>query len=128
MASQHPLRVLCVEDDDNIRLNAVEALQDAGFEVLEAPNSDRAMDLIHNPDSVDVLFTDVVMPGNCDGLDLVEKIRLDHPSMPVIVTSGYALHLAKRLSKLSPPTVFISKPYRLADIVRTLEALTAIEI
>ena len=125
MSLSRPTRVLCVEDDDIIRSNAVEALKDAGFEVLEAGDSGRAMDLIRDPDSIDVLFTDVVMPGQCDGVDLVEQIRLDHPSMPVIVTSGYAHRLSARLTKLSPPTVFVSKPYQLAEIVKTLEKITA---
>jgi CheY-like chemotaxis protein len=60
-----------------------------------------------------------------DGVDLVERIRLNHPTMPVIVTSGYARELSKHLQKLAPPTVFIKKPYRLSEIVRTLEKLTS---
>jgi DNA-binding NtrC family response regulator len=124
MDNHRAVRVLCVEDDDNIRSNAVEALRDAGFEVLEAHNGDCAMDLIADPDSVDIVFTDVAMPGKWDGVDLVEQIRRQHPTMPVIVTSGYAAHLQTRLRKLSPPTVFISKPYMLSEIVRTMEKLT----
>jgi CheY-like chemotaxis protein len=127
MVDNHVLRVLCVEDDDSIRLNAVEALKDAGFEVLEAQNGDRAMDLVIDPDGVDVVFTDVVMPGKWDGVELIERIRLDHPGIPVVVTSGYSMHLEKRLGRLRPPAVFIRKPYSLSDVVRTLEKLTAAE-
>ena len=125
MTVRRAFRVLCVEDDDNIRLNAVEALKDAGFEVLEAQDGDSAFALFLDPDSVDVVFTDVVMPGHWDGVDLVERIRRDHPNMPVIVTSGYALHLGARLGKLAPPTVFIGKPYSLSQLIRTLKTLTA---
>ncbi len=127
MVENHVLRVLCVEDDDSIRLNAVEALKDAGFEVLEAENGDSAMDLVLDPDGVDVVFTDVVMPGRWDGVDLIEKIRLDHPGMPVVVTSGYSLHLEQRLGRLRPPAVFIGKPYSLSDVVKTLEKLATAE-
>lgn len=125
MTGQETIRVLCVEDDDTIRLNAVEALKDAGFDVLEAQNGDRAMELIMDPDNVDVVFTDVAMPGKCDGVDLVARIRLNHPTMPVIVTSGYASELSSRLKKLAPPTVFINKPYKLSQVVKTLEKLTS---
>jgi CheY-like chemotaxis protein len=121
--SNQQLRILCVEDDDIVRLNAVEALKDAGFDVLEAEDGDRAMALMEEPDSVDIVFTDVAMPGQFDGVDLVEKIRLTHPAMPVLVTSAYALHLSNRLRKLSPPTVFIIKPYSFSHIIEVLEKL-----
>ena len=125
MGETETIRVLCVEDDDNIRLNAVEALKDAGFSVLEARDSDQVMALIRDPDSVDVVFTDVAMPGNWDGVDLVDEIRRNHPFMPAIVTSGYASELAGRLKMLVPPTVFINKPYRLSQMVQTLGKLVA---
>lgn len=125
MAGQVPFRVLCVEDDEDIRSNAVEALRDAGFDVLEAENGDRAMAIISGPEFVDILFTDVAMPGKWDGVDLVQQIRLAHPDMPVVVTSGYALHLSNRLGKIAPPTVFFSKPYSLSEVVSTLAKLTA---
>jgi DNA-binding NtrC family response regulator len=127
MTAQKTLRILRVEDDDNIRFNAVEALTDAGFEVLEAEDGDKAMALIQDPDSVDLVFTDVTMPGKWDGVDLVEQIRLDHPTMPFVVTSGFALNLSARLSKLTAPTVFINKPYSLSDVVATLEKLLPTE-
>jgi CheY-like chemotaxis protein len=123
MNTQTPLRILCVEDDVFIRSNAVEALKDAGFEVLEAQNSDEALELMGHPDSVDVLFTDVRMPGKWDGVDLVEQIRANHPNMPAVITSGYALHLSRRLNKLSPPAIFIGKPYSLSEVVNTLKEL-----
>jgi CheY-like chemotaxis protein len=67
MARQETIRILCVEDDDTIRLNAVEALKDAGFDVLEAQDGDRAMALTMGPDAVDVVFTDVAMPDKWVG-------------------------------------------------------------
>ena len=123
MTDKNSLKILCVEDDDNIRFNAVEALQDAGFKVLEAENGDQAMALIQDPNAVDLVFTDVTMPGKLDGVDLVEQIRLDHPTMPVIVTSGYARNLTDRLHRLNAPTIFISKPYSLSEVVTTLQIL-----
>ena len=125
MNGEKALRVLCVEDDEIIRFNAVEVLTDAGFDVLEARDSDEAMALILDPDSVDIVFTDVTMPGQWDGVDLVENIRRHHPTMPVIVTSGYAKNLTSRLGRLTEPTVFVGKPYHMDEIVGTLERLVS---
>ncbi len=118
-------RILCVEDDDFVRHNAVEALSDAGFDVLEARDTEEALKLLVEPNGVDALFTDVRMPGRLDGLDLVEHVRREHPAMPVLVASGYAHQLTARLRSVAPPARFIGKPYSLAKVVRTLEELTA---
>jgi DNA-binding NtrC family response regulator len=123
MANNAPIRVLCVEDDDNIRQNAVEALQEAGFDVLEAQDGARAAALMVDPDSVDILFTDVTMPGSLDGLELATAIRKIHPHMPLVVTSGFGLDLSRRLRKIAPPIAFISKPYSLTEIVSVLKAV-----
>ena len=120
--TNHVSRVPCV-DDDNIRANTLEGLKDAGFDVLEAHNGDRAMALMLDTDTVDIVFTDVATCGKWDGVDLVEQIRRTHPAMPVLVTSGHAHKLAARHGKLSPPTVFMSKPYSLFLVVKALEKL-----
>jgi CheY-like chemotaxis protein len=123
MTDNAPIRILCVEDDDSIRLNAVEALQEAGFDVLAAQDGACAVALMENPDSVDILFTDVTMPGPLDGVELATAIRKDHPHIPLVVTSGFALDLSKRLKKIAPPIVFISKPYSLTEIVSVLKTI-----
>ncbi len=118
-----PPRILCVEDDANVLLVAAEALRDAGFDVVEASNADQAMDIIENPENIDVIFTDVRMPGSLDGIDLVAHVRREHPEMPFLVVSGYANQLSERLGTLAPPTRFISKPYSLETVVKTLQEL-----
>ncbi len=118
-------RILCVEDDVFIRGNAVEALHDAGFQVLQAENAHDAIKLLHDPDSVDAVFTDVRMPGLLDGVDLVAYIRQHHPHMPALVTSGYAKELRDRLDAIEPPLTFLAKPYSLASVVDTLRDMTA---
>jgi DNA-binding NtrC family response regulator len=125
MESPIAVRVLCAEDEQHVRAVVSEALRDARFEVLEAGSGDEAIELLDNPDHVDILFTDVRMPGSMDGIDLVTRARRTHPRMPVIVTSGYAPHLTARLKQLSEPTVFIAKPYSFARVIATLHDLAA---
>jgi CheY-like chemotaxis protein len=118
-------RILCVEDDQTIRENTSEALRDAGFEVLEAENGHAALNILIDPAAIDVLFTDVKMPGSLDGVDLVKSVRAENPALPVVITSGYASGLSERLRALIPPTVFITKPYSLENVVQILKTLTA---
>ena len=120
------LRVLLVEDEALIRLVTAEMLRDEGFEVFEARDGDEARALLNDPDTFDVLFTDVRMPGTLDGIDLVLLVRRRHPTIPVLVVSGYAANIMRRLSGLQPAAVFISKPYSLAKVADVLHRLTGI--
>lgn len=117
------VRVLLVEDEGLIRLVAAEVLQDEGFEVVEAWNGDEAVRLLSGPDTFDVLFTDVRMPGVLDGVDVAMHARGRHPTIHVLVVSGYAPHLVPRLGVLEPPAHFMSKPYSLAEVVAKLNHL-----
>ncbi|WP_284946214.1 response regulator [Acidisoma cladoniae] len=120
-----PLRVLLVEDEHLIRWLAAEALRDEGFEVLEASDGDEAVSQLRDPDHVDVLFTDVRMPGELDGIALAMRAREMSPGLPVIVATAYASQVAIRLEALNPPAHFLRKPYsirEIADIVRQAAA------
>jgi CheY-like chemotaxis protein len=119
------MRVLLAEDEVLIRLVAAEHLRDEGFEVVEAWNGDEAARLLDGPGRFDVLFTDVRMPGLLDGVDVAMHARRRCPTIPVLVVSGYAAHLMRRLDVLQPAAVFIGKPYSLAEVVEALNRLTA---
>jgi CheY-like chemotaxis protein len=117
------LRVLLVEDEPMVREMLVEALRDEGLEVIEAATGDEAVGLLVKPSDIDVLVTDVRMPGKIDGIGVAVRAREIHPGIGVIVVSGYALDLWERLEKLDPPPVFLRKPYRtkeVLDVVRQL--------
>jgi CheY-like chemotaxis protein len=119
------VRVLLVEDEGVIRLVTAEILRDEGFEVIEAWDGREAARLLDGLDGVDVLFTDVQMPGTLDGIDVAVHARRRHPAIPVLVVSGYTAQLMSRLAVLSPPAVFIHKPYDLEEIVEVLRRLTS---
>ena len=115
--------MLLVEDESLLRLIMAEALLDDGFEVVEARDGDEAVRLLGGGATFDVLFTDVRMPGVLDGVDVATHARDRHPTIPVLVVSGYAPHLITRLGVLQPPAHFMSKPYGLAEVVTKLTHL-----
>lgn len=113
--------VLVVEDEGLIRIDAVDALSDAGFELLEATCGDQAVAILREREDIDVVFTDVHMPGSIDGLALSKKIRDKWPRIGVIIASGIA-----RLTEGSLPsrTVFFEKPYEHDQIIGAVNCLT----
>ena len=105
--------VLVVEDEALIRLCLVAALEDTGFEVLEAANGLQAIGLLGTR-HVDAIVTDVDMPGGVDGFDLINLVARDGHIQVKIVTSGGHRPTSQEL----PDGVrFISKPYRLEDVL-----------
>ncbi|WP_414815911.1 response regulator [Rhizobium sp. IY2] len=100
--------VLVVEDSTIIRMGAVDLVLSAGYEALEARDADEAIRILESRDDVDLVFTDVQMPGTMDGIKLSHYIRDRWPPVRLIVASGEAI-----LEESSLPTGsrFFSKPY-----------------
>ncbi len=111
--------ILIVEDDPLIRWSGAATLEDAGFEVLEAANADDALALLELHGSISVLFTDIDMPGELDGLDLAHIAAHRWPCLHIIVASG-------RKEPLMPDNGrFVAKPYMPEQIVRDIDELLA---
>jgi two-component system, response regulator PdtaR len=100
--------VLVVDDCTLVRLGAVDLVQSAGYEALEARDADEAIRILESRDDIDLVFTDVQMPGTMDGIKLAHYIRGRWPPVKLIVASGMAI-----LEESSLPTgsQFFSKPY-----------------
>lgn len=105
--------VLVVEDEPILRLHAVDIVEDAGFEVLEASNADEAIEFLNARGDVRVVFTDIDMPGSMDGIRLAAAIRDRWPPIELILTSG---HVKLGDSDIPERGLFFSNPYRTADI------------
>ncbi len=86
--SARPLRILAVDDDALILMNTAEFLLDLGHEVFEAGSGQQALDILDRQPGIDLLITDQAMP-NMTGLQLVEKVRLILPDLPVVIATGY---------------------------------------
>jgi PAS domain S-box-containing protein len=112
--------ILVVEDDDAVRNLTVTRLRTLGYQVHEAPDGISAMKLLENGLKIDLLFSDLVMPGGVSGYDVARKAREIDPGIRVLLTSGYAEDLvrAENLGDLK----LLRKPYRLADLRQALNA------
>ena len=100
--------VLVVEDELLIRIGAACCLADAGFEVIEAADAEEAIAALEACADVVLVFTDVNMPGQIDGLDLAWEVSRRRPEIPVIVTSGKA---TPREDQIPSGGRFLAKPY-----------------
>ena len=114
-----PTTVLVVEDEILVRLSLAETLRDEGFSVVEAANGDEAVAVLASSAPVDIVLTDVNMPGSLDGMALGRYVRSARPGLKVIVVSGRVGHaLAAEVAD-----AFVPKPYDPAMIVRTIGLL-----
>ena len=83
-----PTAVLIVEDEPLVRFCAVQTVEEAGFDVIEAANADEAIAILESRQDIRVVFTDIHMPGSMDGLKLAHAVRDRWPPIKIIVTSG----------------------------------------
>lgn len=116
--------ILVVEDEALIRVTATDALRDCGYTVIEAANGDQAMALLMAGDiHVDVVFSDVRMPGMTDGFSLARWVRANRPDMRVLLTSGY-IGSAALSCDVHAHGRLLSKPYDYQDLVDRLQQLS----
>ncbi len=119
--------VLLVEDEPMLRELGLTVLTELGYEVLRAENGRDALRVLaeHPETTIDLLFTDVVMP-EMGGKELAEKVRAEYPETRVIFCSGYTEDAVFHNGSLEPGVFFLQKPYTMSDIAQKLsEVLTA---
>jgi DNA-binding NtrC family response regulator len=121
MAEADTTRVLVVEDEALLLFTIADDLRDAGFVVFEAGNADAAMRLLETNNGIDVLFTDVDMPGSIDGLELAAAVSDRWPAARIIITSG---HVSLKQHDLPQGGRFVAKPYTPRLIVSTIRDVT----
>jgi len=112
--------VLVVEDNDDVRELAESVLSMSGYAVLSAPSGEQALQVLRDGAHVDLLFTDVIMPGGMNGLELVEKVKATHPRLPVLVTTGYMDELPGR--GRGEGLNVLAKPYKHEDLLERVKA------
>jgi CheY-like chemotaxis protein len=115
-----PAVVLVVEDEALVRLLAVDVLEEAGFEVIEAPSADYAVLVLEKRDDIRVVFTDVDMPGRLNGFQFARHVQDHHHRIGVIIGSGKC---RPGPGDVAPDTIFLQKPYPLATLVREVRRL-----
>ncbi|MBK3732312.1 response regulator [Azospirillum brasilense] len=112
--------ILVVDDDRDVRQVAVLTLQDLGYTVVEAENGPEALAVLAGEPRVDLLFTDVVMPGGMNGLELAQEAQRRHPGLKALYASGYAHGVDGGLGGDGPGAEFLIKPYRDRDLARAV--------
>jgi CheY-like chemotaxis protein len=121
MTSYHPV-VLIVEDEALVRLSAVGMLEDAGFRMIEAVNGDDALELLEADSDVQLLFTDVNMPGAINGLALAKRVHDRWPHIRIMVASARPM---SQPNELPAGSRFEQKPYSADTMVRHARELTS---
>jgi CheY-like chemotaxis protein len=116
--------VLVVEDDEQVLEMAVENIKDLGYNVLTAENAAKALDILRGGAPIDILFSDIVMPGGMNGAQLAAKAQELRPTMKILLTSGYS-SAALAGQGIDRTTPILEKPYRPHDLARRFREMAA---
>jgi PAS domain S-box-containing protein len=108
--------VLLVEDNPDVQSVAASMLEELGYTVRTADSAARALDVLQSAAKIDLVLTDIVMPGSIDGLGLAKQISRDHPGIKILLTTGYS----QATSDSRTPFAVLRKPYQLATMARAV--------
>jgi CheY-like chemotaxis protein len=112
--------VLVVEDDTLVRRYVITQIESLGYTTLEAGNAAEAMTIINTSATIDLLFTDVIMPGPMNGRQLVEEALKRRPALKTLFTSGYTENAIVHHGRLDSGVLLLAKPYRKSDLARMI--------
>jgi signal transduction histidine kinase/DNA-binding response OmpR family regulator len=118
-------RILVVEDDEGVRAAVVDMLTDLGYRVQRAENAEAALKLLEAGATLDLLFTDVVMPGAISTREMTKRAQEMHPGLKVLYTSGYTQNAIVHNGRLDDDAFLLSKPYRKDELARKLRSVFA---
>lgn len=112
--------ILVVDDNGVLRMHAAELLKEAGYDVLEAPDSETAVGLLETRTDIRLLFTDVQLPAGRDGLSLAQQVKKQWPDVLLLITSGGP----KVMDEAIPHDArFLTKPYSNREVLGHVEAM-----
>jgi PAS domain S-box-containing protein len=115
-------RILVVEDDENVRLVPVTILRDQGYEVVEASDGQEATDRLAENGPFDLLFTDIILPGGMNGLEIAEYAKRAQPGIKILFTTGYVELGVLNNAALAKSASILKKPYGLAELLTKVQA------
>ena len=117
--------ILVVEDDHLVRTFVVGQIQSLGYATLAAVNAAEALVVIDGPTEIDLLFTDMIMPGSMNGRQLADKALQRRSSLKILFTSGYSNEAIIHHGHLDAGVLLLAKPYRKSDLARMIRAALA---
>ncbi|WP_439922663.1 response regulator [Nitrobacter sp. JJSN] len=106
--------ILVVEDNDDVRSYSVDILRELGYRVVEAHDGPSALRLLERQARVDLVFTDVVLPGGLTGAQVAAEVMKRRPNIEVLFTTGYARSAIVHHGRLDPGLQLITKPFSYA--------------
>jgi PAS domain S-box-containing protein len=112
--------ILVVEDDSRVRSLTIKRLKLIGYDVLEASDGPTALDILKRGEKVDLVFTDLIMPGGLSGHDVATRAREINPDIHILLTSGYAEELVRGDDLQRKNLRVLRKPYQQADLMTAL--------
>ena len=121
-ASSHET-ILVVEDDEDVLTVAAESLRGLGYQVETAVNAAQALDILRGDHSIDLLFSDVIMPGGMNGVQLTVEARRIRPELKVLLSSGYTAAALRREHGLPDNLNVVEKPYQREELAKKLRLL-----
>lgn len=119
--------ILVVEDEERVRLMSVDSLKELGYTIVQAPNGERALELLADHPRIDMLFTDVVMPG-INGRILADRARETRPDLRVLYTTGYTRNAIVHNGVLDPGVFFLAKPFTLDQLAAKVRQVLDTEL
>ena len=114
--------VLIVEDEFLLRMDAVDMIEAAGFEAVEAANAEQAIEILEARSDITAIFTDIQMPGSMDGLKFARAVKGRWPPIKIVATSGH-VHVSE--TDLPEGGRFLPKPYSPVQVTGVLRELTS---
>jgi CheY-like chemotaxis protein len=115
--------ILVVEDNAPLRRIAVQQLSELGYRVLEADSADAALPILSSGRQIDLLFTDVVMPGTMDGIELAHHMTGLRPDLPVLLASGFPATRASGGHSVPSAFPLLNKPYHIDNLAHTVREI-----
>ncbi len=124
---QQELKALIVDDEPDLLNASAELFKSMGYSVLTASSAEEAMEKLWHTEAINVLFTDILMPGGMNGIELAHEVRQFDPNIKIILASGYPLPALADEHGDFDDFNFINKPYRLADIAQCLRSADVVK-
>ena len=114
--------ILAVDDEPGLLELVFETLTDLGYRVLTAANAKQAQEIYAADPDIDLLFSDVVMPGEMNGFELAEQLAAENPQLKVLLTSGYTEKAIARNGQAKFNANMLVKPYAVADLAQRIRS------
>jgi CheY-like chemotaxis protein len=115
--AKHVSTILVVEDDVLVRIDIAGHLRDSGYRVLEAAHAEEARDILRGKEPIEIVFSDINLPGQWKGTDLARWLRREFPDVKVILTSGETWFVGNDCD------IFVAKPYRPDEVAAHIKRL-----